>query len=79
MVTASAEVRDILFNRNTSVAPLGLIAMDGTEELGKKIDQYLVNWAREGGFNYDTFLIECECPRLASGDGKGLIKSTIRG
>ena len=48
MVTASAEVRDILFNRNTSVAPLGLIAMDGTEELGKKIDQYLVNWAREG-------------------------------
>ena len=79
MVTASAEVRDILFNRNTSVAPLGLIARDGTEELGKKIDQYLVNWAREGGFNYDTFLIECECPRFASGDGKGLIKSTIRG
>ena len=37
MVTASAEVRDILFNRNTSVAPLGLIAMDGTEELGKTV------------------------------------------
>jgi ribose-phosphate pyrophosphokinase len=24
-------------------------------------------------------MIECECPRFASGDGKGLIKSTIRG
>ncbi len=70
---------DILFNHETNVAPLGLIAMDGAKELGEKIDHYLVEWAHKGGYDVDTFLIECECPRFSSGDGKGLIKSTIRG
>ena len=75
MVSAS----DILFNHGTSVAPLGLIAMKGAEELGKKLNEYLVNWAHKGGYDVDTFLIESECPRFSSGDGKGLIKSTVRG
>jgi len=79
MVTAASSASDILFNHETNVAPLGLIAMRGTEELGKKIDTYLVEWARKGGYDVDTFLIACECPRFSSGDGKGLIKSTIRG
>lgn len=75
MVSAS----DILFNHGTSVAPLGLIAMKGAEKLGKKLNEYLVNWAHKGGYDVDTFLIESECPRFSSGDGKGLIKSTVRG
>lgn len=75
MVSAS----DILFNHGTSVAQLGLIAMKGAEELGKKLNEYLVNWAHKGGYDVDTFLIESECPRFSSGDGKGLIKSTVRG
>ena len=75
MVSAS----EILFNHGTSVAPLGLIAMKGAEELGKKLNEYLVNWAHKGGYDVDTFLIESECPRFSSGDGKGLIKSTVRG
>ena len=56
MVTASSSASDILFNHETNVAPLGLIAMRGTEELGKKIDSYLVEWARKGGYDVDTFL-----------------------
>lgn len=44
MVSAS----DILFNHGTSVAPLGLIAMKGAEELGNKLNDYLVNWAHKG-------------------------------
>lgn len=68
-----------MFNHGTSVAPLGLIAMKGAEELGKKLNEYLVNWAHKGGYDVDTFLIESECPRFSSGDGKGLIKSTVRG
>lgn len=75
MVSAS----DILFNHGTSVAPLGLIAMKGAEELGNKLNDYLVTWAHKGGYDVDTFLIESECPRFSSGDGKGLIKSTVRG
>ena len=73
------ETNEILFNHKNNVAPLGLIVMDNAKELGKKIDDYLVKWAIKGGFQTDSFILESECPRFASGDGKGLIKSTVRG
>ncbi len=67
------------FNTSESVAPLGLIYGDGAAELGEKINQHLVRWSKEAGVSKDTFKIESECPRFSSGDGKGLIKSSIRG
>ena len=76
-MTASA--RDIIFNHSERVAPLGLIAIPGSEELGKKVNDYLVAWSQEAGYDYDNFLIENECPSFSSGDGKGLIKNTVRG
>lgn len=76
IMTAS---RDVLFGSGTPVAPLGLIAMSSVTELGDKINNYLVDWAGQGGLDIDTFLIENECPRFSSGDGKGLIKTSIRG
>lgn len=73
------ETNEILFNHKNNVAPLGLIVMDNARELGQKIDDYLVRWAKKGGFETDSFILESECPRFASGDGKGIIKSTVRG
>ena len=70
---------DIIFDPATMVAPLGLIAMDGAKELGAKINDYLVKWANNHGIEKDSYLIETDCPRFSSGDGKGLIKSTVRG
>ncbi len=70
---------EVLFNLESNVAPLGMIAMASATDLGNKINDYLVGWAKKGGYDFDSFLIESECPRFASGDGKGLIKSTIRG
>jgi len=67
------------FNSQSRVAKLGVIAMEGASELGKSIDKYLVEWSKKEGIDVDSFLIENECPRFASGDGKGLIKSTVRG
>ncbi len=69
----------IVLNTQDSVAPIGIISMNGTQELGAKIDNYLVQWANEGGINIDSFLVESQCPRFSSGDGKGLIKKSIRG
>ncbi len=70
---------EVLFNSEKSVAPLGIIALEGAAELGGKIDRYLVEWAKKGGYDFDTFLIKNQCPRFASGDGKGIIESTVRG
>ncbi len=68
-----------LFGSEKSAAPIGIIAMSSITELGSKINDYLVDWSNAAGIEEDTFLIESECPRFSSGDGKGLIKSTVRG
>lgn len=68
-----------LFSSEISAAPIGIIAMNSVTELGNKIDSYLVEWSKRAGYDVDSFLIESECPRFSSGDGKGLIKSTVRG
>lgn len=79
LIMTAAAATDALYHNRKSVAPLGIIAMPGAEQLAQKIDNYLVSWANENGFPDQSYLIECECPRFASGDGKGLIKSTVRG
>lgn len=75
----TVKASEVLFNSEKSVAPLGIIALEGAAELGGKIDKYLVDWAKKGGYDFDTFLIKNQCPRFASGDGKGIIESTVRG
>lgn len=67
------------FNFSERLADLALIAVPGAEELTAKIDRHLLRWAQEAGMETDTFIIDSECPRFSSGDGKGLIRSTVRG
>ncbi len=68
-----------VFKPFASVAPLGIIAMDGAKELGERINNYLVTWAKQSGQDVDSFLIPVSCPRFQSGDAKALIRETVRG
>ena len=73
------------------VGPLGLIAMPGTEEIGAKVNNWLKKWrdhAEESepgdmrtspGMERENFLINVSCPRFGNGEGKGMIKESIRG
>lgn len=73
------------------VGPLGLIAMRGTEELGEKINRWLLKWRDHTeetlpgdmrttpGTEREDFLIKVSCPRFGNGEGKGMIKETVRG
>lgn len=70
---------EIIFNQADRVAPLSIIALDGAKELGEKINAYLTDWGARSNRPQDTFLVTAECPRFSSGDGKGIIKSSIRG
>ena len=89
-------VTDFVSNWNndlltTPVAPLGLIAMPGCEELGQKINGWLMKWHEQQaaledtplytllGANREDFLIEVSCPRFGTGEGKGMIKNSVRG
>ena len=74
------------------VGPLGLIAMHGTEELGEKVNQWLLKWRSHTedvtapgdmrtapGLERQDFLIKVHCPRFGNGEGKGMIKESVRG
>lgn len=76
---ATVKNTEVLYREYNEVAPIGLIAMRGTEELAARINNYLIRWADRNGRPHQDFLIENECPRFSSGDAKGLIKSTVRG
>ena len=71
-------------------APLGIIAMPGCEEIGKKIDYYLTKWRKERdnefkadasfvAYERDTYMIDVNCPRFGSGEAKGVIRQSVRG
>ena len=67
------------FSLDTQVAELALIACPGAEELTALIDRYLIGWAKEVGYDKETFVVPCDCPRFQSGDAKGLVKQSVRG
>ncbi|MGN1084930.1 MAG: ribose-phosphate pyrophosphokinase [Lachnospiraceae bacterium] len=73
------------------VGKLGIIALESCQQLGKKIDEYLVSWRTAriqeahtptvlfDGYERDSYLVEAKCPRFGSGEAKGLIKQSVRG
>ena len=54
---------------------LGIIPMRGCEELGGLINDYLKEWR----YNDEGYIVKAECPRFATGEGKGVILNTVRG
>lgn len=75
-----------VFEEPTAVAPLGLIVLEGAKELGRQVDNYLVNWYNRDLSKHnhdftrkDTFILSSDCPRFTTGDGKGMIYESVRG
>ena len=72
------------------VGPLGLIPLKSCTGLGKKVDDYLVEWRREresehkstiafSGYQRDSYILEANTPRFGSGERKGTIEESVRG
>ena len=75
---------------NIPIGALGLISLEGCEEMGSKVNDYLVKWRREdghihkndvafSGYERDTYLVNAGVPRFGSGESKGIIKESVRG
>ncbi len=75
---------------NIPIGALGIIALDGCEEMGKKVNDYLVQWRHEDdeaykddvvfhGYERDTYLVDASVPRFGSGEAKGLLNESVRG
>ena len=75
---------------NIPVGALVIIAVDGCQELGNKVNDYLVKWRNEStkdfsasevftGYKKDSYLIDAKVPRFGSGEAKGIINESVRG
>ena len=73
------------------VAPLKLIALPSAERMGRRINDYLVEFRRSinnekvkndpafHGYIENNFLILADCPRFGTGEAKGVFHESIRG
>lgn len=72
------------------VGSLGIIALESSSSLGQKVNNYIVKWRNEmdsehtstiafAGYQRESYLINSCCPRFGSGEGKGIIKESVRG
>ncbi len=61
--------------KQTIHGELGVIAMRGCEDFAKQVDRYLKEWRG----TEKSFLIDSDCPRFGSGEGKGLLRESVRG
>ena len=74
-----------LLEKSLPVAPIRIAALSGCQDLAKEVDKKLVKFRKElvakkkseiipQGYCEPSFLVECECVRFGTGEGKGYIK-----
>lgn len=70
---------EMVFKKNKQVAPLAIISLTGARELGDGIFAYLKEWWKNSSNDDELWQVSNDCPRFSSGDGKGMLKQTVRG
>lgn len=69
---------------------LGIIPLSSCTELGKLVDNFLIDWRSNRqhelrhndaymGYERDSYIINASTPRFGSGEGKGSINESVRG
>ena len=77
-----------LLEKSMPVAPIRIAALAGCRELAEEVDKKLVKFRKElvaakkstiipQGYAEKSFLVDCECPRFATGEGKGYINRPL--
>ena len=68
---------------------LGIIALESSREMGKKVDSYISSWRTSSendkesihfaSYKKDSYLLDASCPRFGSGEAKGILNESVRG
>ena len=72
------------------VAPLKIAALESCRELGKKVNDYIVDFRRDRAndsldsplfcnYQMDNYLLDFQCPRFGTGEAKGVLNESVRG
>ena len=84
---------DYVFNDTLPVAPLKIAALESCKELAGKVNEHILNFRHNDieilkkrqenlqyrGYDADSYLLNCACPRFGSGEGKGAVYESVRG
>ena len=82
-----------VFNDILPVAPLKLAALESCKDLATKVNDHIVTFRRNDtvellrrqqdlnyrGYDVDSYLLDCKCPRFGSGEAKAVINESVRG
>lgn len=82
-----------VFNDMLPVAPLKIAALESSTCLATKVNDHIVKFRRNDteelmrrqqdlnyrGYDVDSYLLKCACPRFGTGEAKGIIKESVRG
>ena len=60
----------------TYFGDLSIIGMKGCDKFLSKVDSYLHEWRSD---KQGSYLVDAECPRFGSGEGKAIIHESLRG
>ncbi len=67
---------------------LGIIPLESSRAIGKKVDAYIVRWRNEStpqpsihfeNYQRDSYIIDAVCPRFGTGEAKGILNESVRG
>ena len=73
------------------VGPLKIVALSSAADMGKKVNDYLVEFRKNihndrvkndpafHGYIEENYLVDADCPRFGSGEGKGVFHESIHG
>lgn len=75
---------------NMPYGPLGIIAMPGMDAMGQDVNRWLLKWHElqdvqdqeyytSPGHGRENFLIDIATPRFGTGEGKGVLRESVRG
>ncbi len=70
------------------VGDLGIIPLESSRAIGKKVDAYIVGWRNKANpepsihfnnYKRDSYIIDAVCPRFGSGESKAILNESVRG
>ncbi len=84
---------DYVFNDSLPVAPLKIAALESITPFARKVNDHIVKFRRNDteelirrqadlhyrGYDVDSYLLDCSCPRFGSGEAKAVINESVRG
>lgn len=84
---------NFVFKDSLPVAPLKIAALESCSELAGKVNDHIVQFRRNDieellrrkedlhyrGYDVDSYLLDCKCPRFGTGEAKAVINESVRG